>query len=443
MVLNKSNMLSFAPAPRNRLYTNLNSYFQYLGYLFAGQFKQDCQAIEQFEKALCDRFNAQYAICVYQCRVGIYLAVKSLIQPGQEVILSPYTLTDVVNMVIFAGGQPVFADVDQQTCNISAAEVERLISPKTGAVLITHLHGLAAEAHQIKAICDRGKIPMIEDCAQAFGVKEQSQPVGTIGDAGIFSFEMHKNLPTWLGGAVVTSRRDVAEEVQAALEEFSYPPLPGITQKVKKGLLHDIATLPVLFQLLTYPLVRFGYLNEIESVNRMARRKPQLSEAAKELPDVYKSRYTSFQARLGLLQLERIDPDIQIRIEYAQHYYKGLKDLDSLILPPMHSDGSNTYLWFPIQYEKRDQLLKFMFQKGRDIAPGHFVNSAREYRHRGYFRGCPNATKVEQQLFYLPTYPGYSIREVKRNVQAIREYFYLYENASKRIKEKVLLKRKF
>jgi perosamine synthetase len=416
-------MFYFGPNPKNRLYTNLNSYLLFLSSFLRGQSPQESKAIDLFEKALCERFGTDYAVCVYQCRVGIYLAVKSLIKPGQEVILSPYTIIDVINMVIFAGGRPVFADVDYQTCNISVSEVERLINPNTGAVLITHLHGLAAEAHRIKEICDRHHIPMIEDAAQAFGVKEQGKPVGTIGDAGVFSFEMHKNIPTWLGGVVVSNRKDLVDKIRDELKDFSYPPLPGITQKVKKGLIQDVASLPVIFQLVTYPIVKFSYLNNIEFINSKVRRKPQASQPTKELPDIYKAQYTSFQARLGLSQLNNVDRDIKTRIEYAHIYYDGLKDIEGLVLPPLRSDGSHTYLWFPILYSQREDLIKFAIEQGRHIGAGHFTSAADAEQFSDFYRDCPNSKKVEKELVYLPTYPRYSRHEIAKNIEVIRKYF--------------------
>ncbi len=421
-------MLKLTPNPKNRLYTNSSSYLEFLKVILAGQLRQDTAKIDAFEKSLCERFNTDDAICVYQCRVGIYLAVKALITPGQEVILSPYTIVDVINMVIFAGGRPVFADVDHHTCNISATEVERLINPNTGAVLITHLHGLAAEAHRIKEICDHSNTPMIEDAAQSFGVKEQGKPVGTIGDVGVFSFEMHKNLPTWLGGAVVSNRKDVIKQIHSELKEFLHPPLPGITQKVKKGLIHDVASSPIIFQLLTYPILRFSYLNNVESINSKVQRKPQESKPDKELPEIYKSQFTSLQAHLGLSQIKNVDRDIKIRIEYAHIYYKGLKDIDSLILPPLRTDGSHTYLWFPILYSHRVKLIRFMFEQGRDIASGHFTSTADSPRFDKFYRDCPNARKVENELIYLPTYPSYSHYEVEKNIEVIHRYFALKEN---------------
>jgi perosamine synthetase len=434
-------MLNLSPSPRNRLYTNLNSYTQFLGYALGGRFIKSRKDIERFEHELRVRFNSRYAVCVSQCRVGIYFAVKALIKPGQEVILSPYTIADVINMVIFAGGRPVFADLDRATCNISATEVEQLINENTGAVLINHLHGVAAEAHRIKEICDRANVPMIEDCAQSFGVEEQGKPVGTIGDVGIFSLEMHKNLPTWRGGVVITERDDVRELIQAESQDFNTSPLPLVFTKLKSGLKHDLVTSPIFFPLI-YPILRYGMLRNVEVINKSTQRKPQESQATSKLPDVYKSYYTSFQARIGLSQLKNVDANIEKRIEYGRMYQEGLKNIDGLILPPLPDDKSITYLWYPLQCPDREALRLFMFEHGRDIALGHFVNNADLPTFKQYYRDCPNARAVADGLIYLPTYPSYSRRDVEKNIEVIRLFFDLQAKGikQKEVKQETLVK---
>ena len=433
-------MFNLSPSPRNRLYTDLNSYTQFLGYVLGGRFIKNKKDIEGFEHELRLRFSSRYAVCVSQCRVGIYLAVKALIKPGQEVIMSPYTIADVINMVIFAGGCPVFADLDRSTCNISATEVEQLITANTGAVLITHLHGVAAEAHRIKEICDRSNIPLIEDCAQSFGVEEQGKPVGTIGDVGIFSLEMHKNLPTWRGGVVVTEREDVMETIQTELPTFTTDPLPLVAAKVKSGLKHDLVTSSVFFPFI-YPILRFSLLKDVEAINKSTRRKPQESEVASELPEVYKSYYTSFQARIGMSQLKEVDANIEKRIEYGRMYHEGLKDIEGLILPPLQTDKSITYLWYPLQCPDREALRRFMFEQGRDIALGHFINNADLATFEQYYRDCPNARAVADGLVYLPTYPSYSRRDVEKNIEVIKLFFssQVSQKESEAKQEKVLL----
>ena len=87
--------------------------------------------VQRLENEIISRFKVPYAACVPQARVGIYLAIKGLIQLGQKVIVSPYTIADVINMVICAGGVPVFADIDRRTTNVAAAEIEKLIDDQT------------------------------------------------------------------------------------------------------------------------------------------------------------------------------------------------------------------------------------------------------------------------------------------------------------------------
>lgn len=415
-------MLNFAPNPRYRLYTTPNSYLSFLGDILQGRLEKHEQDIEKLETALSKRLGMRHSACVPQNRVGMYLTVKALIKPGQEVIMSPYTIADITNMVICAGGRPLFADVDRETCNISVAEVERLINQETGAVLITHLHGLAAEAVKIKEICHRFQVPLIEDCAQAFGTRESGKPVGTIGDAGIFSFGAYKNINTWLGGAVVCNRDDIFEKICAELADFSYPILPYLFQKIKSGLVTDIATFPPIFKLFTYWIFRFGFLNDIDSINRLVTIELDTSRKDK-LPESYKSQLTPFQARLALSQLNRIERDSQVRIDNGLRYYEGLKDIEELIIPPARSDFSHIYTYFPIQYHPREELLKFMMQHCRDVAAQHYKNNADLPEFQEFYRNCPNARKVSQELIFLPTYPRYSRREVEKNIAVIRKYF--------------------
>ena len=147
-----------APKARYRLYTSAHSYLSFLRDVITGRLHRG-DAVEQLEQTVAESWNVGAAIAMPQARVGIYLALKALINRGDAVVMSPYTIADVVNMVIAAGGRPVFADIRRETCNIDPAEVERLIDDTTGAVLITHLHGLAADPDKIANICRaRGKV---------------------------------------------------------------------------------------------------------------------------------------------------------------------------------------------------------------------------------------------------------------------------------------------
>ena len=123
----------FGPNPRFRLYTSLSSYTSILADKLKGRLGKgdDVQALE---RELAAFLGAGNVLCMPQNRVGVYLTVKHMIDPGQEVVMSPYTIADITNMVVLAGGRPVFADVERETCNIAAAEVDPGLEPVAEAV---------------------------------------------------------------------------------------------------------------------------------------------------------------------------------------------------------------------------------------------------------------------------------------------------------------------
>ena len=143
-----------SPHPRYRLYTNGASYQAPLRRIL-NCLPNTSDAIDQLESSICVRFDIRSACCVPMARTGLFFGLQELIRPGQKVILSPLTIVDVVNMVILAGGIPVFADIRRQSCAIDPNQAESLIDSKTGAVLITHLHGESAGAHGFRDICRR------------------------------------------------------------------------------------------------------------------------------------------------------------------------------------------------------------------------------------------------------------------------------------------------
>ena len=180
--------------------------------------------VAALEAELAERAQTAEAVAVPLARTGLYLIFKHLIPRGRKIIMSPYTVSEVVNMAICAGLKPVFADIDSKTCNISADAVDALIDDETGGVLVTHFYGLICEVERLGQICrDRG-IPMIEDAAQAFGAQIDGHPAGSFGDAAVFSFNLYKSLSSFLGGAIVTNNPDLAEKVRVELA--GYPIMP-------------------------------------------------------------------------------------------------------------------------------------------------------------------------------------------------------------------------
>jgi len=410
-----------APKPRSKLYTTLAMYRAIARDVLSGNFEVG-PAVETFEAAIAAWTGKRHAIAVPMARTGIHLATKALVRPGRKIVLSPYTISDVVNMVIAAGAVPVFADIQTDTLNIDAAEVERLVDDKTDAVLATHFYGLACDVARIGALCRERGIALIEDAAQAFSSEIGGRHAGTFGDVGVFSFGMYKNVNTFFGGIVVTDCGDIAAKIRDAMRTMPPETLGHFLPKVASGLATDVLTSTPIFDLFTYWLFRWAYLNDVEALNNKV--KVDLDPVLRrDLPPEYQGRMTETQARIALDQLPRVTADTKARIAAAELYHAGLKDLNGIVLPPLRTDGSHTYSYYCIQVPDREALVRHALRQGRDLTESHHKNCADMACFREWARDCPRARAAAASVVYLPTYPGYGRDEIEKTIAAVRGYF--------------------
>jgi dTDP-4-amino-4,6-dideoxygalactose transaminase len=360
------------------------------------------------------------------CRTGIYLVVKHLVQPGREVVMSPYTIADVVNMVILAGGRPVFADIERSSCNVSASSIESLIHKETGAVLVTHLHGVAAPIREICSLCAAAGIPVIEDTAQAFGAKVAGRRLGTFGDVGVFSLGTYKNINAWYGGFVTCKDPGLFADLKQEADTLALQDKSFLIKRMLKGLMTDTATHPLLFRLFSYWIFRFGRLHNIRWINRFVETELDLSRR-KNMPAAYLGKMAAAQHQLALSQLDHLDRDNIIRFEKAAKYRQGLQDINGMIFPPGDTEDTKAiYTYFPIQYgtsqDERQRLLLYLAEHGCDTGPQHLKNCADLPAFSDFYRDCPNARQTAESVILLPTYPSYPDRDIDHNIAVLRDY---------------------
>ncbi|HZQ01779.1 MAG TPA: DegT/DnrJ/EryC1/StrS family aminotransferase [Reyranella sp.] len=413
----------YAPQPRSRLYTTFSAYLRGLAALLDRGTPQDPR-VSEFERKLGEVFSGQEVVAMPMARVGIYLLLKCLIQPGQKVILSPYTISDVVNMVLCAGGVPVFADVEANgSCNIDANEVAKLLRAETnvGAVLVTHMYGLTCDVDTVVALCKPLNVPVIEDAAQAFGARVGNRMAGTIGTAGVFSFGLLKNVTAFVGGAIITADRGLAQRVREELAQFNGSAPKMIAKKMLSGLMFDVATLPVVFHAAVYWLFRWAYLNDVKFFNNKLDTDSN-PVAYKTLPKAYRHRMTGTQARLAQSQLGLVDKHIDERVGRAKLYDEGLRGLSGIQVPPFRADHSHIYLYYPVLAKQRDAVGQSMTRQLRDVQISHHRNCANLPCFSEFRRDCPNAERAANEVIYLPTYPTYTDDQVQANVRAIRRF---------------------
>jgi dTDP-4-amino-4,6-dideoxygalactose transaminase len=170
--------------------------------------------VRRFEEAWAMHFGVPHALALNSATSGLFAAVGACgVGPGDEVIVSPYTMSASAIAPVVYGAVPVFADIDPERFCLSAATIERRLTPRTRAIIVVHIFGGPADMDPIMALARSRGIRVIEDCAQAPGAQYGGRPVGDLGDLGVFSLNYHKHIHTGEGGMVTTRDDELAERV--------------------------------------------------------------------------------------------------------------------------------------------------------------------------------------------------------------------------------------
>ena len=165
--------------------------------------------IDRFEEAFAEAVEAPYAAAVSSGTAGLHLlCIAAGVGPGDEVVTSPYSFVASANCAIYEGATPVFADVDRRTLNLDPAAVEASITPQTRAVVAVDIYGYPCELDELRAVCDRHGLALIEDACEALGARYRGRPIGSHGPSAVFAFYPNKQITTGEGGMVTTHSED-------------------------------------------------------------------------------------------------------------------------------------------------------------------------------------------------------------------------------------------
>ena len=316
--------------------------------------------LQRFEEDLADYLGVSYAIGVGSGTEALHLALIACgIKPGDEVITVPNTAVPTVSAIDFAGGIPVFVDVDPETYLMSPESLDEYLrrnSKKAKAVIPVHLYGHPVEMDHLLAISEVYGLKVIEDCAQAHGTLYKGRKVGTLGDAGCFSFYPTKNLGAYGdAGIVVTGDKKIAERIRM--------------------------------------LRNYGEESKYKNVIRG-----------------FNSRLDELQAAILRVKLGFIDEWNALRRRNAQLYNTLLKDT-RLKLPVEKKEAVHVYHLYVVRTKYRDFLKRALSDKGIGTAihyptPVHLQGA---YRNLGYKEGAfPIAEKCTREILSIPIFPQLS-----------------------------------
>jgi len=168
--------------------------------------------VSQFEEEFACYTGSPHAIAVSSCTAALHVAIVAAgVKEGDEVITTPITFPATTNAILYERATPVLVDVDRRTFNIDPQLVEQRVTPRTRAIIPVHMAGQPCEMDAILEIARRHNLVVIEDAAHAVGAYYHGKHVGTLGDAGCFSFYASKNLVTGDGGMLIVRENKFAQ----------------------------------------------------------------------------------------------------------------------------------------------------------------------------------------------------------------------------------------
>lgn len=366
-------------APIQVPFLDLNAHHEPLRAEFSRAIEEviDCGAfaggrfVEAFEKDFAEYCMADQAIGVASGTDALLLVLKGLnVGPGDEVITVPGTFFATAEAISLCGAKPVFVDINEETCNLDPAGLEKAVTPRTKAIIPVHLFGQPADMNPIlKFARDRG-IAVVEDSCQAHGAEYEGRRTGSLADAGCFSFYPGKNLGAFgEGGAVVTNNLELTQRIWMLRDH-------GQSQKYHHRLVG------------------------------------------------WNARMDGIQAAVLQIKLRHLDAKNDQRIANAKRYQTLLADVGGVSLPVCLPQVRHVYHIFAVMVENRDEVMKFLTDRG--VGCGiHYpvpVHLQEAYRSLGHGPGSfPVAERCSSRLLSLPMFPELTNRQIDYVAEVLSE----------------------
>jgi perosamine synthetase len=335
---------------------------------------------EAFEARIRDITGAAHAIAVSSGSAALHLALLALdLRPGDEVVLPSLTHVSGPQAVLAAGGVPVFCDVEPETANADPADVRRVVTSRTRAILPVHYAGLACRMDELLGIARERGLAVVEDAAHAFGSSYGTRQIGSLGDLTCFSFDPVKNVTCGEGGAVTTDVEALALAVRQA--------------------------------------TNLGVPND--SWRRRATERPWRYEATST---GFRYHLSDLNAAVGLAQLDRLEELRTRKRALLERYRAGLAGLDGLV--PLGGDVASTFPFLcavRVAGGRRDGLMEHLARDGIQ-AWVHFPPCHLQPAFARFGRSLPATEALYAELVTLPLHIGLSDADVDRVIASVRAF---------------------
>jgi perosamine synthetase len=328
----------------------------------------------EFEKRITKILKVKYAVATTSGTVSLFLALKANnINYGDEVIIPNITFSATANAVILAGGKPILADVNPDTLLIDETSLNKKISKKTKFIIPVHVSGRGSNIKNIIKIGKKNSIKIIEDAAESFGSKRKKCFLGTLGEAGCFSFAPNKIITTGQGGLIVTNKKEVYKNLLKLKDQGRVGATTGGGED-------------------KYISVGFNF------------------------------KFSNLQSALGLSQLKNINWRLKKLKKNHEYYCNNINPSHKFKIINFDITNGEIPLWTDAYCEDRDRLIKYL--KAHNIICRPYwkpINTCPAYKRT--FKGLSNSKKLQDKMMWLPSCLDISTAEQAKVCNLINAYF--------------------
>lgn len=326
------------------------------------------QTIKEFEDETARRCGAKFAVAVSSGTAALHISCLAAgIKPSDEVISTPITFVASLNCVLYCGGRPVFADVQEDTINVSPQEIKDKINKKTRAIIPVHFAGHPCDLTEIYDIAKKHNLIVIEDAAHALGAEYRGYKIGSCrySDMTVLSFHPVKHITTGEGGMVLTNDKGLYKKLMIFRNH-------GITKNPE-----DL-----------YKKNQGAWYYEMQTIG-------------------FNYRITDFQCALGISQLSRLEKFVEKRRNLAAIYERELSEAEGIMLPYERDYVKSSWHIYVVRVKNRKKIFEKL-RKARIGVNVHYrpVYLQPFYEKLGYKQGlCPKAERYYEDTLTLPLYP--------------------------------------
>jgi len=340
----------------------------------------------EFENKFSNMLNVKHALSLSNCTVALHLAMQLCdIHEGDEVICPSLTFVATVNAIRYVNAVPVFADIKSYyDLTIDPIDIEKKITSKTKAIVVMHYGGFACDMNAIMALAGKYNLKVIEDACHGPLSEYHGNKLGTIGDVGCFSFFSNKNISTGEGGMIISNSSKLFDKAKLlrshGMTSMSYERSKGHTT--------------------SYDVIELGYNYRMDDI----------------------------RATIGIVQLDKLENDLNKRAEVRKYYVENLSSVENVYIPFMnYIEFSSNYI-LPIVLknstcERRDEVRNKLADAGIQTSV-HYPAVHRFSIYKDFYSDLPKTDYVADNLITLPMYGNLREDEIQYIVEKLKAILY-------------------